>query len=98
MLAGASDVVEDTSTEELVVGVVAWAEETEDEMEDNVWEAEDADEELRTSQYVKVHRKEISLHVNLINNCLYLLPVSVSSQSLSNSDQLRFYIFAIQDP
>ena len=46
MLAGASDEVEDTSTEELVVDVVAWAEETEDDIEDIVWAAEDADEEL----------------------------------------------------
>lgn len=49
MLAGASDVVGDISTGVLVVDVVAWAEETEDDIEENCWVADDADEELYRS-------------------------------------------------
>jgi hypothetical protein len=51
VLAGASEVVEETSAEELDVDVVAWAEETDDDIDEKLWEADDAEEELRRSVY-----------------------------------------------
>ena len=52
VLAGISNSVEDTSTE-LLVKIVAWTEEIEDEVE--VSEAKDVDEELKwASQYAKL--------------------------------------------
>lgn len=72
MLAGASEVVEETSAEELDVDVVAWAEETDDDIDEKLWEADDAEEELRRISIWNSKGKNLAyLSMSLTTACIF---------------------------